>query len=84
MSLQDCKKLCHSRVCPGNKVTLVTECEMWQVDVMMWQVDVMMVIVNLDYVALSSALPACVVYVCMYVCVTVRVVYVWVHVCVYV
>ena len=77
MSLQDCKKLCHSQVCPGNKVTLVTECEIWQVDVLM-------VIVNLDYVALSSALPACVVYVCMYVCVTVRVVYVWVHVCVYV
>ena len=40
-------------VSSGNKATFFIECETWQVDVMM-------VIVNLDYVALSSVLPACV------------------------
>ena len=47
--------LCHSLVL-GNDETFVIECETWQVNVVM-------ATVNLDYVALSSALPACV---CVY------------------
>ena len=44
--------LCHSLVL-RNEETFVIECETWQVNVVM-------ATVNLDYVALSSALPACV------------------------
>ena len=38
---------------PCSQETFVIECETWQVNVVM-------ATVNLDYVALSSALPACV------------------------
>ena len=44
--------LCHSLVL-RNDETFVIECETWLVNVVM-------ATVNLDYVALSSALPACV------------------------
>ena len=47
--------LCHSLVL-RNEETFVIECETWQVNVVM-------ATVNLDYVALCSALPACV---CVY------------------
>ena len=47
--------LCHSLVL-RNDETFVIECETWLVNVVM-------ATVNLDYVALSSALPACV---CVY------------------
>ena len=44
--------LCHSLFL-RNEETFVIECDTWQVNVVM-------ATVNLDYVALSSALPACV------------------------